>query len=172
MRGHPPGVSLVLGAAAGAAASSRPRSHRYALYPAQLRVLDRAARERARGTALDARAAAPDKQRVLGPDHPDTLLVQHGIARWTGLSGDPIGALHLFQDLLPEMRRALGPGHPDTLATRHYIADLTGICGDSLAALTLFRDLLTDTRQFLGPDHPSTLAMHDNIAHRTGQDPE
>uniref|UniRef100_UPI002AD5A00C tetratricopeptide repeat protein n=1 Tax=Frankia sp. Cas3 TaxID=3073926 RepID=UPI002AD5A00C len=37
------------------------------------------------------RELLPDRERVLGPDHPDTLTTRHNIAAWTGLAGDPGG---------------------------------------------------------------------------------
>ena len=64
----------------------------------------------------------PDRERVLGPDHPDTLTTQSNIALWTGARGDWAGALRLFQDLLPDRERVLGPDRPDILATRYNIA--------------------------------------------------
>ena len=30
----------------------------------------------------------PDRERVLGPDHPDTLTTRNNIAAWTGRTGD------------------------------------------------------------------------------------
>ncbi len=65
--------------------------------------------------------ACSDRVRILGPDHPDTLGTRGSIATCTGVSGDPAGALRLFQQVLPDLVRVLGPDHPDTLATRYSI---------------------------------------------------
>ena len=54
----------------------------------------------------------PDQQRVLGPDHPDTLTTRSNIAAWTGEAGDARGALALFTALLPDQQRVLGPTTP------------------------------------------------------------
>jgi hypothetical protein len=64
----------------------------------------------------------PDRERVLGPGHPDTLATRGHIASWTGQTGRAREALRLFQELLPDLQRVLGPDHPDTLATRGHIA--------------------------------------------------
>ena len=52
------------------------------------------------------------RERVLGPEHPDTLAARHELARWTGEAGDPAAARDLFAALLPVRERVLGPEHP------------------------------------------------------------
>jgi hypothetical protein len=66
----------------------------------------------------------PDRERVLGRDHPDTLTTRSNIAFWTVQCGDPAEALRLFQELLPDQERVLGQDHPHTLASRHNIQRL------------------------------------------------
>jgi len=34
----------------------------------------------------------PDRERVLGADHPDTLGTRHSLAHWTGQAGDAVAA--------------------------------------------------------------------------------
>ena len=69
-------------------------------------------------------ALLPDQQRVLGPDHPDTLTTRANIARWSGESGDAGTALALSEALLLDQQRVLGSDHPDTRATAAWIAHL------------------------------------------------
>ena len=88
------------------------------------RPLDRRGGGRAEALRLY-RELLPDRQRVLGPDHPDTLGTRHDIARWTGEAGDAREALRLYRELLPDRQRVQGPDHPDTLSTRHDIARWT-----------------------------------------------
>ena len=52
------------------------------------------------------------RERVLGPEHPDTLTARGTLARWTGEAGDPAAARDLFAALLPVLERVLGPEHP------------------------------------------------------------
>ena len=87
-------------------------------------------------------ALLPDRERVLGRDHPNTLRTRSNIATWTGEVGDAREALRLFTELLPDMERVLGRDHPDTLTTRNNIAGLTGEVGDAREALRLLRALL------------------------------
>ncbi len=61
-------------------------------------------------------------ERVLGPEHPDTLAARGNLARWTGQAGDPAGARDQYAALLPVHERVLGPEHPDTLAARGNLA--------------------------------------------------
>jgi hypothetical protein len=82
-------------------------------------------------------ALLSDRERLLGPDHPNTLATRNNIAYLTGQCGDAREALRLFQALLPDRERVLGPDHSDTLRTRGDVAYLTGQCGDSGEALLL-----------------------------------
>jgi hypothetical protein len=82
------------------------------------------------GDAAEARdqftALLPVRERVLGPDHPDTLTTRHSLAYWTGQAGDPAAARDQFTALLPIRERVLGPEHPLTSTTRHNLAYWTG----------------------------------------------
>jgi hypothetical protein len=64
-------------------------------------------------------------ERVLGPEHPDTLMVRGNQARWTGGAGDAAGARDLYAALLPVRERVLGPKHPMTLTARSNLAHYT-----------------------------------------------
>ncbi|MFF5182143.1 tetratricopeptide repeat protein [Micromonospora sp. NPDC000316] len=70
-----------------------------------------------------------DMQRVLGPDHPDTLAVRNNLAFWRGEGGDPAGAAIAFEQLLADYLRLFGPDHPDTLTARHNLASWRGEAG-------------------------------------------
>ncbi len=107
------------------------------------------------------------RERVLGPEHPDTLTTRHNLAHWTGEAGDAAAARDLFAALLPVRERVLGPEHPDTLATRHNLAYWTGEAGDAAAARDLFAALLPVRERVLGPEHPDTLVTRNNLAHWT-----
>ena len=114
------------------------------------------------GAAAGCEELLPDQERVLGADHPDTLITRGNIASWTGQCGDPAEALRLYRTLLPDQERVLGPDHPNTLTTRNNIAAWTGECGDPAGALRLLRELLPDRERVLGrgpsrhPDAPAT----------------
>ena len=67
-------------------------------------------------------ALLPIRERVLGPEHPDTLDARRCLAYWTGEAGDPAAARDQLTALLAIRERVLGAGHPDTLDTRHILA--------------------------------------------------
>jgi hypothetical protein len=102
-------------------------------------------------------AVLSDQERVLGRDHPDTLMTRNDIARRLGETGDRSGALRLLSELLPDRERVLGPDHPDTLRTRGEIALRSGLVGDAVGALRLFSALLPDQERILGRDHTDTI---------------
>jgi hypothetical protein len=78
-------------------------------------------------------ALLPIRERVLGPEHPDTLATRHNLARFTGQAGDVAGARDQYAALLPTRERVLGPEHPDTLATRADLARWTRKAEDGSA---------------------------------------
>jgi hypothetical protein len=67
----------------------------------------------------------PVLERILGPEHPDTLVTRHELARWTGEAGDAAAARDMFAVLLPVRERVSGPDHPDTLTARGNLASWT-----------------------------------------------
>jgi hypothetical protein len=58
----------------------------------------------------------PIRERVSGPEHPDTLAARVNLARWTGQAGDAAGARDQYAELLPIRERVSGPEHPANLA--------------------------------------------------------
>ena len=107
------------------------------------------------------------RERVLGPEHPDTLAARAYLARWTGQAGNPAAARDLFAGLLPVRERVSGPEHPDTLAARHQLARWTGQAGNPAAAQDQYAGLLPVLERVLGPEHPDTLATLHQLARWT-----
>ncbi|MEU7889852.1 tetratricopeptide repeat protein, partial [Microbispora bryophytorum] len=54
-----------------------------------------------------------DSQRVLGPDHPDTLTSRNNLAGAYQAVGDLTRAIALLEQTLTDSERMLGPDHPD-----------------------------------------------------------
>ena len=67
----------------------------------------------------------PIQERVLGPEHPQTLFTRSNLADWTASAGDAAGARDQYAALLPIQERILGPEHPDTLTARKNLAGWT-----------------------------------------------
>jgi Tetratricopeptide repeat len=81
------------------------------------------------GDAVAARdqfaALVPVRERVSGPEHPDTLIVRQELAHWTGVTGNWADARDQYAALVPACERVSGPEHPDTLRARHELARWT-----------------------------------------------
>ena len=71
----------------------------------------------------------PVRERVQGPEHPDTLTARSNLAYWTGTAGDPASARDQLAALLAVLQRVLGPEHPDTQNTRSNLARWSGQAG-------------------------------------------
>ncbi|MEU6720793.1 tetratricopeptide repeat protein [Nonomuraea sp. NPDC046802] len=59
-----------------------------------------------------------DRERVLGPDHPDTLISRSNLAGAYESAGDLNRAIPLYEQTLTDRERVLGPDHPATLISR------------------------------------------------------
>ncbi|MFI7896532.1 tetratricopeptide repeat protein, partial [Streptomyces sp. CACIS-1.16CA] len=64
-----------------------------------------------------------DRERVLGPNHPDTLTSRNNLANALNDLGEHQQAADLHQHVLTDRERVLGPNHPDTLTSRNNLAN-------------------------------------------------
>ncbi|MFI7431828.1 tetratricopeptide repeat protein [Micromonospora sp. NPDC049836] len=110
-----------------------------------------------------------DCQRVLGPDHPDTLIIRGNVAYWRANTGDHAGAVAAFELLLVDCLRLFGPDHIHTLVVRSNIAYWQGLAGDPSDAADALEQLHRHELRILGPDHPDTLTTRHNIAKFRGE---
>ena len=141
---------------------------------ADLATLEQQARSSGQaGNAASARdqyaALLPAYERILGPEHPETLNTRNSLAWFTGHAGDPTSARDQLAALLPADERALGAEHPYTLATRNYLAHFTGAAGDPASARDQYAALLPVMERILGPSHPDTLAARGSLANWSAQ---
>jgi hypothetical protein len=113
-------------------------------------------------------AVAHTEDDAYGPEDQATLAARHGLASWTGESGDAAGARDQLAALLPIRERILGSEHPETLAARHSLAYWTGAAGNATGARDRFAALLPIRERILGSEHPETLATRHELAHWTG----
>ena len=66
--------------------------------------------------------AAEESGRLLGADHPHTLLSRNNLAASYRAAGRLNDAIPLFEETLEAQTRILGPDHPGTLRSRHNLA--------------------------------------------------
>jgi hypothetical protein len=107
--------------------------------------------------AVQLRDALAELDRIVGPEHEDTLRVRQLLAHAVGGAGDPLEAAAMLETLLPEQTRILGPDDEITLTSRQYLAVNLGEAGYRDRAVAILRVLLPDRRRVLGNDDPHTL---------------
>ncbi|MGW3653543.1 tetratricopeptide repeat protein [Streptomyces sp. NPDC000878] len=105
-----------------------------------------------------------DRARILGSDHPDTLMRQNRLALALDDSGEHRQAATLQQQTLDALTRVLGPDHPDTLASRGNLAAALYSLGEYAQAVDLHRQTLSDRIRLLGRDHPESLTSGNSLA--------
>jgi tetratricopeptide (TPR) repeat protein len=105
-----------------------------------------------------------DQERVLGPDHPDTLDLRNYLANAYRGAGRYTDAITLHKQNLPARERVLGPDHPDTLRSRNNLGEAYHDAGRTAEAITVYEQTLYDRERFLGIDHPDTLTSRSNLA--------
>jgi tetratricopeptide (TPR) repeat protein len=103
-------------------------------------------------------------ERVLGPEHPDTLTGVSNLAGCLEELGGAARALPLHRRALDGCERVLGPEHPDTLNNVHNLASCLQALGDAAGALPLCRRALDGRERLLGPKHRHTLSSVSNLA--------
>jgi hypothetical protein len=105
-----------------------------------------------------------DQERVLGPDHPDTLNSRNNLAEAYRAAGRAAEAIPLHERTLADREPTLGPDHPDTLSSRNNLALAYWAAGRAAEAIPLHQQTLADYERTLGPDHPDTLQSRNNLA--------
>jgi tetratricopeptide (TPR) repeat protein len=110
------------------------------------------------------RRALEARERVLGPEHPDTLKSVNNLAALLRSQGDYGAAEPLYRRALEAQERVLGAEHPDTLRSVNNLAVLLYSKGDYGAAEPLYRRALEAQERVLGAEHPDTLRSVNNLA--------
>ena len=104
------------------------------------------------------RLAVGTRRRVLGDDHPDTLLSQSQMADLLYFTAKIDEAIALQRDTLERCMRVLGPHHRDTLNVMGSLGNLLQGQGKFAEAEPLLRSTLEGRRKVLGSESRDTLA--------------
>ena len=102
--------------------------------------------------------------RILGQDHPHTLVSRNNLAGAYRKAGRITEAITLYEKVLTDSTRILGQDHPHTLVSRNNLAGAYLSAGRITEAITLYEKVLTDRTRILGQDHPHTLVSRNNLA--------
>ena len=68
-----------------------------------------------------------DRERVLGPQHPDTINTRHHLAINLISQGHETEGTTLLGQVLMAREQVLGPDHPATITARQELIRLTGV---------------------------------------------
>jgi tetratricopeptide (TPR) repeat protein len=81
-----------------------------------------------------------DLERILGTEHPNTLIHRHNLAFAYRAAGRVGEAVAIFERLLADCERVLGPTHPSTLNTRQALAVAYRAAGRDAEAAAVLKD--------------------------------
>ena len=105
-----------------------------------------------------------ESDRLLGPEHPDTLTSRSNLAVVLDSLGRLEEAEAQQRAVLDARMRLLGPEHPDTLTSRSNLAVVLDSLGRLEEAEAQQRAVLDARMRLLGPEHPDTLTSRSNLA--------
>lgn len=109
---------------------------------------------------------AADRERVLGPDHPDTLIARVRVQELLHVEGfTSLGISWQAEDqLAADCARVLGPDHPDTLSI-WALTQCFRWSGSRREHLNMEAEeqLAADCARVLGPDHPATRTLRRSL---------
>ena len=97
------------------------------------------------------RRALECRERVFGPEHPDTLSSVNNLALLIRGMGDYAQAEPLLRRALDSCERVSGPEHPDTLTSVNNLAELLFRRGDYSKAEPLYRRGLDSCERVIRP---------------------
>jgi hypothetical protein len=110
------------------------------------------------------------RERLLGPDDPDTMRSRTDLARAYRDAGRLADAVPLVEQTLAARERLFGADHPSTLASRNNLATAYRATGRRAEAIPLFEKNVAACERLFGADHPKTLASRHNLD-RARQEP-
>jgi tetratricopeptide (TPR) repeat protein len=104
------------------------------------------------------------REKILGPEHPDTAQSLNNLASLLQAEGDLAGARPYFERALAVSEKGVGPEHPITAICLNNLASLLHDQGDLASARPYFERALMIREKFLGPEHPETARSMNNLA--------
>ena len=110
------------------------------------------------------REVAAVSDRVLGPDHPDTVMAAEQLADAYMTAGQALEAVPWFEWILVRRTRLLGQDHTDALATRHNLGHALVAANQLGDAITVLERAADDYERVCGADHLDTLGAREDLA--------
>jgi tetratricopeptide (TPR) repeat protein len=105
----------------------------------------------------------PRYRRVLGDDHPDTIVLLHNVSSVLLEQGRFSEAEPYLREAIERAQRTLGDDHPQTMMLVDHLGVLLWKLGNASEAETVCRDAVQRMRRALGDEHPQTLTAIGNL---------
>ncbi|KAI9766019.1 MAG: hypothetical protein M1840_007026, partial [Geoglossum simile] len=109
------------------------------------------------------RSVVEEKEKVLGPEHPDTLTSVSDLGSVLESLGRYEEAEAMHRRALEGYEKVLGPEHPDTLTSVSNLGSVLESLGRYEEAEAMHRRDLEGSERVLGPEHPDTLTSVSNL---------
>ena len=103
-------------------------------------------------------------EKVLGQEHPDTLMCMNSLASVLLYQGNYEQAEEINRRVLAAREKLLGEDHPDTWTSVSDLASALQFQGKYEQAKEMNRRVLAAREEALGKDHPDTLTSVSNLA--------
>jgi tetratricopeptide (TPR) repeat protein len=103
------------------------------------------------------------REKVLGPEHPDTATSLNNLALVIKDQGDLTGARPLYERALAIREKVLGPEHENTALSLNNLGVLIENQGDLAGARPLLKRALAINEKVLGAEHPDTATSLNNL---------
>ena len=102
--------------------------------------------------------------RLLGGEHPDTMLAAQRVADAYLAAGRAADAIPWFQWVLDRLTHKLGPDHRDVIEARRCLGHALVAALQVPAAITVLERAAAQFEQVCGPMHADTLGARDELA--------
>jgi len=134
-------------------------------HPVLVRAGDSLDRARLTGPAVDHwRDLATTAGRLLGGEHPDTLLAGQRLADAYLAAGRPEDAIPWFQWVLDSLTKKFGSDHRDVIEARRHLGHALVAALQLPAAITVLERAIPQFERVCGPEHADTLGARDELA--------
>lgn len=102
------------------------------------------------------RNAVIGKEKVFGPNHPETLDAKHSLALIFEAERKFEDAEDMYKQVVMVREMMLGPNNPSTCCSKFCYADMIRKLGRKKEALGLFQQSFDGYNESLGPEHKNT----------------
>jgi tetratricopeptide (TPR) repeat protein len=104
------------------------------------------------------------RMKVLGKEHPSTLVSMNEVGVALSYQGKYVEAEKIHQETLALSKKVLGKEHPSTLVSMNNLSQALSNQGKYVEAEKMHQETLALREKVLGKEHPSTLVSMSNLS--------